>query len=235
MQKHYQLITVDDIRKDEDSILEALSATEKGIKLLNYYKELPVSFDATMKHNDRGVVEMNIHELQAAAMMIEKEVFIKCDSLPHDAIAKVLKIHKLSGSALLANFHYAVITAERRVCVRVRVSEKFDATFRYDNRLVHGLIEDISFSGLSISAPKGMSLEENSKGMVSIALSSTRLDLSGKLLKVDQGDSATRFIIELEMDTKSERHISQFIFAQQSKIIRELKELYTTGPDTILL
>ncbi len=235
MQKHYQLITVDDIRKDEDSILEALSATEKDIKLLNYYKELPVSFDATIKHNDRGVVEMNIHELQAAAMMIEKEVFIKCDSLPHDVIAKVLKIHKLSGSALLANFHYVVITAERRVCVRVRVSEKFDATFRYNNRLVNGLIEDISFSGLSISAPKGMSLEENSKGMVSIALSSTRLDLSGKLLKVDQGDSSTRFIIELEMDRKSERHISQFIFAQQSKIIRELKELYTTGPDTILL
>ncbi|MDD2320836.1 MAG: PilZ domain-containing protein [Geobacteraceae bacterium] len=235
MQKHFQLITVDDIRKDEDSILEALSTARNDIKLLNYYKELPVSFDASLKQNDNGVVEIHVHELQAAAMMIEKEVFIKCESLPHDVIAKVLKIRKNSGSAILANFHYVIITAERRVCVRVRVSEKYDATFRYNNRLVHGLIEDISFSGLSINAPKGITLEENSKGMVSIALSSTRLDLSGKLIKVNQGDSSTKFIIELEVDKKSERHISQFIFAQQSKIIRELKELYSTGPDTILL
>jgi hypothetical protein len=37
------------------------------------------------------------------------------------------------------------------------------------------------------------------------------------------------------MDNKSEQYISQFIFAQQSVIIRELKELYNSGPDTIIV
>jgi len=101
--------------------------------------------------------------------------------------------------------------------------------------LIQGRIEDISFSGLSITTPKGITLEENSTGKVNIALPATILELSGKLLKVNQDDSSSKFIIELEMDNKSEQCISQFIFSQQSGIIRELKELYSSGPDTIIV
>ncbi|MDD2337776.1 MAG: PilZ domain-containing protein [Geobacteraceae bacterium] len=235
MPKHYQLVTIEDIQKDEEAILEILSAGRNSIKLLNYYRELPVSFDASIEFSDRGVVGMNIHDLQAAAMMIEKEVFIKCKGLPYDVIAKVMKIRKNTGSAFLTSFHYVIITAERRVCVRVRVSDKVDATFHFNNRLIQGRIEDISFSGLSITAPKGITLDENSTGTVHIALPSTMLELTGKLLKVNQDDSTSKFIIELEMDNKSEQCISQFIFAQQSVIIRELKDLFNNGPDTIIL
>jgi hypothetical protein len=235
MPKHYQLVTVDDIQKDEEAILEILSAGRNSIKLLNYYRELPVSFDGTIEFSDRGVVKMNVHDLQAAAMMIEKEVFIKCKGLPYDVVAKVIRIKKKSHSALLTSFHYVIITAERRVSVRVRVSDRYDATFHYNNQQVQGRIEDISFSGLSISTPKGISLEENSTGKVNLALPTIMLELSGKLLKVNQDDSSSKFIIELEMDNKSEQCISQFIFSQQSGIIRELKELYSSGPDTIIV
>jgi len=235
MPKHYQLVTVADIQKDEESILEILSTGNNRIKLLNYYRELPVSFDGSIDFSDRGVVEMKIHDLQAAAMMIEKEVFIKCKGLPYDVIAKVMKIRKNTRSAFLTSFHYVIITAERRVCVRVRVSDRYDATFHFNNRLIQGRIEDISFSGLSISTPKGISLEENSTGKVNLALPSTMLELTGKLLKVNQDESSAKYIIELEMDNKSEQCISQFIFAQQSVIIRELKELYNSGPDTIIV
>ncbi|MRR06653.1 MAG: PilZ domain-containing protein [Deltaproteobacteria bacterium] len=235
MPKHYQLVTVDEIQKDEEAILEILSAGRNSIKLLNYYRELPVSFDGSVEFSDRGVVEMNVHDLQAAAMMIEKEVFIKCKGLPYDVVAKVMRIRKNTRSAFLSNFHYVIITAERRVCVRVRLSEKFDAAFHFNDRLIQGQIEDISFSGLSIKVPNDISLEENSSGTVRIALPATTLELSGKLLRVNQDDSSSKFIIELEMDNKSEQCISQFIFSQQSGIIRELKELYSSGPDTIIV
>lgn len=235
MPKHYQLVTVADIQKDEESILEILSTGNNHIKLLNYYRELPVSFDGSIDFSDRGVVEMKIHDLQAAAMMIEKEVFIKCKGLPYDVIAKVMKIRKNTRSAFLTSFHYVIITAERRVSVRVRVSEKYDAAFHFNNQLIQGSIEDISFSGLSINTPKGISLEDNSTGTVTIALPATMLEVTGKLLKVDHDDSSDKFIIELELDTKSEQCISKFIFAQQSGIIRELKDLFYSGPDTIIV
>lgn len=235
MQKHYQLVTIDEVQKDEEKILEILSANRAEIRLLNYYRELPVSFDASLIFSDRGVVEIKIHDLQAAAMMIQKEVFIKCKGLPYDVVAKVMKIRKNTRSAFLTSFHYAIITAERRVCVRVRVSDKFDATFHFNDQLIQGRIEDISFSGLSISTPKGISLEENSTGKVTIALPTAMIELTGKLLKVNQDNSTAKFIIELEMDKKSEQCISQFMFAQQSVIIRELKDLFDSGPDTIIV
>ena len=184
MQKHYQLLTVDDLQQDEAAILGVLSSIRDGrlpndIKLLNYYRELPVSFEASIDYLERGVVDMRVHDLQAAAMMIEKETFIKSDHLAHDVIAKVLRIRKDRHLAILGFFQYVQITAERRLFVRVRVSERHDATFHHDNQLIHGQIEDISFGGISIAAPKGSVMEENVTGMVSISLPTARLEVSG--------------------------------------------------------
>jgi len=69
--------------------------------------------------------------------------------------------------------------------------------------------------------------------MVSISLPGARLEVSGKLLKVDEDDASAKHIIELEVDNRSERVISQFIFSQQSRIIRELKDLFSAGPDNL--
>jgi hypothetical protein len=230
----YQLLVVEDVHKDEESIIEVLSAIRSkrlpnDIRLLNYYKELPVNFRATIEVVDRGVVEMAVHELQAASMLLEKSTFIKSTHLPHTVIAKLLKVKKATNLVFLTNFSYVQIPAERRMYVRVRLSDKLDAAFHNNQELVRGLIEDISFGGLSINAPHGSVLEKNLKGTISIWLPETRLEVSGKLLKTHDDESTRKYVFELELDTKSERLMSQFIFKQQSRIIRELKDLYTIG------
>jgi c-di-GMP-binding flagellar brake protein YcgR len=236
MHKHYQLLNVNDLKHDESSILEILASIRdkrlrSDIRLLNYYRELPIYFDAVIEGLDRGSVEMRVHDLQAAAMMLEKETFIKSDHLSHDVIAKVLKVEKDRNVAILGSFQYVLITAERRLNVRVKVSEKYDATFHNKAQLIHGHIEDISFGGISISTPKGSIMEENSKGVVNISLPNTKLEAHGKLIKINESESAKSYVIELEVDSRSERLISQFIFSQQSKIIRELKDFYSRGPN----
>lgn len=240
MRKHYQLLTVHDLRKDETDILEVLSAMGDGrlsndIRLLNYYRELPVSFDASIEYLERGVADVRVHELQAAAMMIEKETFIKSRHLEHDVVAKVIRIKKDRHLAVLGYFQYAQITAERRFNVRVQVSEKHEAAFCHGQHPVRGWIEDISYGGVSISVPGETAIEENVTGALSIFLPNATLELNGKLLKVEQGESFTRFVITLELDGKSEQIVSQFIFSQQGRIIRELKNLYLAGPDNIVL
>lgn len=240
MRKHYQLLTIDDLRKDEAAIFEALSAIGDGrlsndVKLLNYYRELPVSFDASIESLERGVADVRVHELQAAAMMIEKETFIKSRHLAHDVVAKVVRIRKDRNLAILGYFQYALITAERRLNVRVQVPEKHEASFCHGRHPIRGRIEDISFGGISIAVPGGSVLEKNVTGTLSIFLPNATLELSGKLLKVEQEESFTRYIIALELDSRSERAVSQFIFSRQSQTIRELKDIYTAGPDNIVL
>lgn len=101
-------------------------------------------------------------------------------------------------------------------------------------QLIRGQIEDISFGGISIAAPKGSVMEENVTDMVSISLPNARLAVSGKLLKVAEVDSTTKHIIEPEVDNSSERVITPFIFSRQSRIIRELKDLFTEGPNNLI-
>jgi len=227
MLEHCKLLTVEDVHKDEAAIISVLSAImdnklQNDIKFLNYYRELPVSFAASVVAVDRGVVEMKVHEMQIASMLVQKATFIRSIHFPHGVIANVLRIRKQRCLAYLTQFSYARIHADQRIYVRVKVSDKIDAAFHNEQHLVRGRIEDISFSGVAIKTPKGSILEENIKGMVSICLPDAKLEVPGKLLK-KQGEDV--YVFELEIDTKSEKIISQFIFQQQSQIIRELKDL----------
>jgi hypothetical protein len=225
-----KLVVVEDVHKDEAAILVVLTAIMENrlsndIKLLNYYKGLSVNFDASVQFIDRNEVEMKVHDLQSAAMLMQKSTFIRSDHLPYGVIAKVNKIRKGTNIAFLSNFAYVTIPAERRIYVRVKVSDKMEAHFQDSNHLVKGAIEDISFAGIAIKAPEGIILEEETAGKVIIWLPDGKVEVPGKLINVREGDVSMKYIFELRADTKSERLIFQFIFKQQSKILKELKDL----------
>lgn len=227
MLEHCNLLTVQDVQKDEASIIEVLTAIMEqrlpnGLTLLNYYRELPVNFGASIESIDRGVVQIKVHEMQVASMLIQKATFIRSSHLPHGVIANVLRLRRQDCIAYLTQFSYVRIHADQRIYVRVKVTSKIDAAFYSDNHLVRGRIEDISFSGVAIKAPKGSVLEEDVKGKVSIWLPDAKVEVPGKLLKM-QGEDI--YIFVLESDEKSEKVLSQFIFQQQSQIIRELKDI----------
>jgi len=163
-----------------------------------------------------------VHEMQVASMLFQKGTFIRSSHLPHDVIAKVLRLSRKNCLAYLTQFSYVRINADKRIYVRVKVAERIDATFYNNKHLVRGRIEDLSFSGVAIKAPNGSILEQNSTGTVGIRFPDVLLEMPGRLLKM-QGEDI--YIFSLEVDNKSEKILSQFIFQQQSQIIRELKEI----------
>ncbi len=227
MLRHCSLLTIEDVQKDEASIIEVLTAIHEqrlpnDISLLNYYRELPVSFPAYIESVDRGVVQLKVHEMQVASMLMQKATIIKSGHLRFSVIANVLRLRRRECTAYLAQFSYVRVHADQRAYVRVKVAGKYSATFHYGKHQLKGLIEDLSFSGVAIKAPSGCILEENPQGTVSLWLPGATLEVPGRLLKVQADDL---FIFALEVDDKSEKVLSQFIFQQQSHIIRELKEI----------
>jgi hypothetical protein len=227
MLEHCKLLTIEDVHKDEASIISVLSAImdlrlPNDIKLLNFYRELPVSFGASIESIDRGVVQMKVHEMQVASMLIQKGTFIRSSHLPHCVIAKVLRLRRHNCLAYLTQFSYARIQADQRIYVRVKVAARIDAAFQNEQHLLRGRIEDISFCGVAIKAPKECILEECVEGTVTLWLPDVKLDLPAKLLK-KQVEGV--YVFKLEVDARSEKILSQFIFQQQSQIIRELKDI----------
>jgi hypothetical protein len=230
MQDCYKLLNVGDVRKDEASIIEVLTAIKNNklsndLRLLNYYKEVPISFGAALDYIDRDVVEMTVHQLQATSMLSQSITLLKSSHFKHDVLAKVFKVRRESNIAFLTQFAYVQILSERRTNVRVQLAEKVAAVFNSGQKQLSGVLDNISVTGAVILAGEESMLGENTKGTVSLSLPGGSLEVQGRFLRM-LGDSPCRkYIFELEADSKAEGVISKYIFRLQGDIIRELKDI----------
>jgi hypothetical protein len=230
----YQLLTVQNARKDEETILKALGAIRSGkrpndLLLLNYYNDLPISFGASIEYIDRGIVVLMVHSFQAAAMLMQEMTFIKSDLLPHWVMANVLKVDRENNLAFLALFSYVHNPSERRMHVRITLPEMVEASFHNRKLQVPGSVQDISFSGVALLSPEETPFREMEKGMVSLILPSSKLDVPGTFIKCQEQQSIHRHIFRLDMNARCERILSQYIYQQQSRIMDELKNI---SPDS---
>jgi hypothetical protein len=229
MHNYYKLLSVGDVQKNETSIIGILQAMKKNelpndLKLLNYFKEVPISFGAEIDNIDQGLVEMTVHQLQAVTMQQQEMTLIRSKYFEHDVLVKVLKVCTEKNFAFVSNFAYAQILSDRRKHVRVKLTDNFDVVFHSQKQSIKGSLKDISIGGVAIIAPENCGIEEDLSGVVNLNLSGTKLEVPGKVLRIHNEADSRYIVIQLEADGKNERAISQFVFQTQNEIIRELKD-----------
>lgn len=226
---HFQFITVDGVKEDDASIVRILAAIHQGklandLKLLNYYQEIPVSYGATLDEVNIDRAEVTVHQHQAVVMQGEKRAFLKSAHFPHDVVAKVLQVNVDKGFATLVDFAYVQIKAERRQFIRVKVQENIPITFEDAGGKISGRLFDISLGGLSILLAAPPDRDPGTRGMLTLTLGVSLIQVAGSLLKVLPEGGGQRCIFALEANSKAEGVISQFVFQRQLMIIRELKD-----------
>jgi len=229
MQDYYQTFAVEDYQKDEIAISLILGqimnrALPNDLRLLNYFKEVPICFAATIENVEPGLVKMTVHHTQSIAIQSQKMSFLKSSHLPHDVVAKVQRLRIAKSQVVFTQFSFAQIRSERRENVRVKVTEAVSVDFRSGKLLVRGRLDDISSSGLTILAPAQPGCDQILVGTVYFALSGIAMEVPATLLRVLDVDGAKKYVIKLDAGPKEERLVSQFIFQIQTDIIRELKE-----------
>lgn len=229
MKDIYHLFTVDDVQKDEAAILDVLHKIHDGrlkndLRVLNYYKEIPVSYNATISDIEDGMVEMDVHQHQAVVMYVEKILFLKSEHFAHDVIARVYKSNINKCIGLLNNFSYVQIKAERRRFVRVQVKDLVPVNFRRSDKNLNGRLMDISIGGLSIECDENVTLEPETAGILTAELPSGKLEMPGRVIKIVPHDDKYLYVFEIEASARIETVISQYIFQKQVEIIRELKD-----------
>lgn len=234
MKDIYHLLTVDDVQKDEKAILEVLQGIYDGrlkndLRILNYYKEIPVSYNATITGIEDGMVEMDVHQHQAVVMYVEKTLFFKSGHFPHDVIAKVYKSNINKCIGLLNNFSYVQIKAERRRFVRVEIKDLVPVNFRRSDKSLDGRLMDISIGGMSMECSDNVALEPETAGILTAELPSGKLEMPGRIIKIIPHEDNWVYVFEIEASSRIETVISQFIFQKQVEIIRELKDQLIYG------
>jgi hypothetical protein len=225
----YQRIQVAGETEDCRQILGILAEIQSGqlandLKLVNYFREIPVSYRADILTLEPDSAELAVHQLQAVVIQLEKVTVLKSRHFQRDVIANVNYVNVEKSRIVLSSFSYALVRADRRMSVRVELSDSILATFNAEDVSVCGKLHDMSLTGVSIAVPEDPALPLSQAGELSVHLPSGTITVPASLLKTKQLASGCRLIFEIELTRITELNVSQYIFKRQVEIIKELKD-----------
>lgn len=229
MNDMYQRVQLDGEKRDSAQIIGVLAAIKEGrlkndLMLLNFFREIPVSYPASVETLEEKFVELLVHQIQAVVISFEKVTVIKTSHLPRDVIANVNYVNVEKSRIVLSNFSYALVRADRRMSVRVELREQIYASFIFQDREVRGKLHDMSLTGVSIDVTDDPQIALSERGELAVTLPTEVIMVDATLLKVLTTLEGYRLVFEMEATRATEMNISQYIFRRQLEIIKELKD-----------
>jgi hypothetical protein len=201
---------------------------------LNYYKEIPVSYDAVLLNVEHEMAEFEVHEYQAKVINMSKMALIHPYSIgtfPENLVGEAFYVSSAKKRVILCKFGYARFCSDMRRFVRVLLDRPVEAEMLFGNDILNGNVKDISLGGAAISL---MSDDLLTPGLeVSLFLKlpehdgNTRVEvgLSATILKVVGDNAPFMCIVEFHAEKHSQQQIAYYINKRQVEIIKELKDM----------
>lgn len=221
--------------EDKMVILQFLSGMiGQTFSFLNYYKEIPVSYDATLLSVENEMAEFAIHEYQAKVISIERKALIHAHAkspFREDMIGEAFYVNSTRKRAILCNFAYARIRSDMRRFVRVQLDRPVEADLLFEDNILKGNIKDISLGGAAMSAMSSELLVPGRNMGLVLKLpdlqtnSVVEVEAEATVVKVVGESAPFTCIIEILSDKHSQQQIAHYINQRQIEIIRELKDI----------
>lgn len=220
-------------REDMLVILQFLQGMiGQQFSFLNYYKEIPVSYDATLLSVENDMAEFAVHEYQAKIINMEKQTLIHShpqNSFPEDLIGEAFYVSAAKKRVILCNFGYAHIRSGLRQFVRVVLDGPIDAEFLFEDDLLKGNVKDLLLGGAAISvlsddllAP-GLDVNMRLKLPELTGSFKREICMSATIIKVVGTNVPYTCIVKFHADKHSQQQIAYYINHRQVEIIKELK------------
>jgi len=220
----------------EDSLIVIQNLKEMvgtSFSFLNYYKEIPVSYDAKLVNVDNEMAEFEVHEYQAKVIAMEHKALIRSHekfSFREDMVGEAFYVNVARKKVILCNFGYAKIRSDMRRFVRVVLDRPLEAELIVEDDILKGSVKDISLGGASLHImskehlPQGrdvnmfLRLPDISNGSIH------EVGVTAAVIKVTGDDAPYNCFVEFYPEKHSQQQISYYINQRQVEIIKELKE-----------
>ena len=210
----------------------------KTFSFLNYYKEIPVSYDARLLSVENEMAEFEIHEYQAKVIALEKKVLIRAhekSSVAEDMVGEAFYVNVERKRAILTRFHYARIRSDLRRFVRVCLDgRRADADLYLDTEILPAAIKDISLGGVALRVhgeTSGLAIGREVNLILKLEASDERsfkeIGLTGTVVKMSGAGMPVTCVLEFHAERHSQQELAYYINQRQVEIIRELKELHS--------
>jgi hypothetical protein len=221
----------EDLAFIQETFRDLIKKGKSGVKLINYYNGLPLSFPATMMSIDHCMLDLDVHPQQAVAIERDRYTFLRCDAFKQDICATIQYVNVQKRAATLTKFFFIEIQAERRNAVRLNLTPPTEASFECDGvSLIHGKLIDLSMNGLAItthSVPNcGEGLEAHIQILLPNILQNTLSSFKIPAIFVGaiEGENSYLCKFSISADKNLEQTISKYIFQRQVEIIQELRD-----------
>ncbi|OGR28392.1 MAG: pilus assembly protein PilZ [Desulfuromonadales bacterium GWD2_54_10] len=203
---------------------------------LNYYKEIPVSYDATLLNVENEMAEFQVHEYQAKAINLERRALIYSHEKSHvleDMSGEVFYVNIAKKRVILCKFGYGKIKSNRRRFVRVMLDIPVEADLIFENDILTGNIIDLSLGGAAMSVMSkellvpGVDINLFLKLPDTQSASVVEVGMTATIVKIVGEELPFTCYIEFHAEKHSQQQIAYYINQRQVEIIKQLKELNT--------
>lgn len=222
-------------REDMLVILQFLQGMiGQQFSFLNYYKEIPVSFDATLLSVENEMAEFAAHEYQAKVINMERKTLVHSHAMspfPEDMIGEAFYVSSAKKRVILCNFGYAHIRSDMRRFVRVLLDNPVEAELLFEGDILKGDVIDLSLGGAAITTMSadllvpGLDINLFLKLPDLTGNSRREVGMSATIIKVVGTNAPFTCIIEFHAEKHSQQQIAYYINQRQVEIIREIKDI----------
>jgi hypothetical protein len=226
--------TFDEDQAEVISILkqELIKKPKYEVKLINYYKGLPVSYPAKLIEIERDIIELDIYPQQAVVLAQQHHTFIRCKALKHDLFANVQYVNIRKRAASLRKFCYVEIMAERRSYIRLELDPYKDALIRTADGVVKGQLTELAINGACVKIEQSCNLKIGDEITLSFMMHCNlhqdfdyTVKTEAKLVGIEGDATPQYYRFTIIPDKILDRFLAQYLFQRQIEIIREIKDV----------
>lgn len=202
-----------------------------GVKLVNYYKGLPISYAATLVEVSGEVLELDVHPQQAVALGMSGRTCIKCGNFAHALLAEVKDADVRRMMASLHRFSYVDILAEQRASLRLQLEPACEAEITLQGGKLEARALDVSLGGFSVRTSQPTQLAKGDEVLLKVMIPNqlhntvTPLQVNATVVATSSEADGDLCRFSICSDPQAEGVLSRFIFQLQVELIRELKEM----------
>ena len=201
---------------------------------LNYYKEIPVSYDAVLLNVENEMAEFSVHEYQAKLINLEKKTLIHShpqNPFSEDMIGEAFYVSSAKKRVILCNFGYTRIRSGTRRYVRVLLDNPVEVELLFEGDILKGNVKDISLGGLALRTMSSELLVPGLDINLFLKLPDSNgnqiheVGMGATIIKVVGESAPFTCFIEFHAEKHSQQQIAYYINQRQVEIIKELKDL----------
>jgi hypothetical protein len=213
--------------------LTALKEPLSNLRLLNIYKGLPISHDASIIKIERPAMLVSVSKLQATCLELQRHTYVQITELKCVLSASVYTVNFVDEIASLHNFDYAPSTIGNRQIVRVQPADPIELELLISGQTFKCRLADISYSGVGVYTATifygGEVFNINRRATLVLRLpsQSASMKIAVKIANVKKGQQMSyRLGMQLFPEAEAKQEIARFVAMRQSEIQREIRTLY---------